>query len=160
MIKLVITEEFEDVNSLMDGLTYINSLIEQGYKTGYSPNWSLSGCEETKETETSDKGVKIARIVEILTKWGETTSTDLELNSNPCISSHTIRDKNLSILIEEFNIDGVHAVTYVDETVTDFDDIDYVDLSDDIIDEIYGLIEQYDTAQEKLHDSCRDEDRD
>ena len=50
------------------------------------------------------------------------------------------------------------AVTAVSKALgIDEDNVLYEDLSDDLIDEIYEIIDQYDVKQNKLHDSCKDE---
>lgn len=151
MIKVIINEEFENETSMIDGLNYIIGLIEQGNTSGYYPTWEIQTVpdEETKNT-------KILRIKEIIMEWGETTSTELELDCSPCISSHSSGGRNTSVLVEGFNEDDVNVITYIDETEINNEDIEYDELSEDIIDEILGVMENYNTDMEKTMKRCED----
>ena len=98
---------------------------------------------------------KIADIKRIIKVWGSTTPAELELNSSPCILS-TGNKTNVSQLIEGFNEDDVEVVSYVNETPVSEDSIEYEDLSDDIIDEIHSIIEDYETDSVKTDARCKD----
>ena len=152
MLNIIITEEFNDEKSLIEGLKHITNSIEKGYIYGYNPNWELK--------DSTEKDTQIEKIKSIIRKWGETTSTYLELDSSPCIYSQMISNRNKSKLIEQFKNNSVTVVTYLDETEIDEDEVDYKDLSDNTIDEICNLIENYDLSQQELYDSCRDENWD
>jgi hypothetical protein len=104
-----------------------------------------------------DKTEQIAEIKRIIAEWGCTTACELELDSSPCINSLGNGKNNVSQLVEMFNSDHVTAVTYHDDNEIGEEDIIYEDLSEDIIDEIYNHLEQYDIAQIKLYGSIKNE---
>jgi len=89
------------------------------------------------------KNEKIARIKEIIGELGSTSTYELELDCSPCINSIGNGRNNVSQLIERFYYDKVTAVTYHDELELGEEDIPYEDLSDDLIDEIFEIIEKY-----------------
>lgn len=102
------------------------------------------------------KTTKISRIKEIIGNWGATTTAELEADSSPCISSSGTNKMNVSTLVEEFNLNDVKIVTYNNETEIAEDEIPYEDLSEDVIDEILNLLEDYDTDNEKTYKRCQD----
>lgn len=105
-----------------------------------------------------EKHEQITEIKRIIAEWGSTTTCELELDSSPCINSIGNGKNNVSQLVEHFNAKDVTAVTYHDELELGEEDIAYEDLSEDLIDEIYQVIKQYDLAQIKLYDSIKNED--
>jgi hypothetical protein len=42
MLTIVIHDEFDDEKDLVDALRYISELIDDGYTSGYSPNWDIA----------------------------------------------------------------------------------------------------------------------
>jgi hypothetical protein len=104
-----------------------------------------------------NKAEQISEIKRILRDCceGSTSPMELEANSSPCISS--VGNKpNVSTLVEKFSDDGVIVVAYVDETEISSDFKEYEDLSEEIIDEIYNLLEQYEVGLEKTFKRCQD----
>jgi len=87
---------------------------------------------------------------------GSVTTGELELGSSPCIMS-TGNKTNISFLVETFGEDNVTVVHYVNETEISEDDVDYEDLSDDIVDEIYNLLEEYEIGLDKTMNKIRGE---
>jgi hypothetical protein len=100
------------------------------------------------------KAKTIKRIKAILGDWG---GTKLELDCSPCINSIGNGKNNVSQLIERFNVDSVTAITYHDELELGEEDIDYEDLSNELLDEILNIMEEYDVSMSKTIDKCRDE---
>jgi hypothetical protein len=147
MIKVIINEEFENETSMIDGLNYIIGLIEQGNTSGYYPTWNI--------VDISEKQSKIEHIKKVLSTWGMTSTAELELSSSPVYNN--ISGK-VCVLVEEFTEDYVRVVTYDDDIEIDEEDVPYEKLSDELIDEIHIIMENYDAEQEKLYDSIRDED--
>ncbi len=94
------------------------------------------------------KATKIAVIKRIIQVWGETTSTELELDASPCLSSTGTNKNNISMLVENFNSDDVTVITYHNETEINEVDIPYEDLNDDLIDEIHQIMLNYEEDQE------------
>jgi hypothetical protein len=91
----------------------------------------------------------IKRIKEIIGNWGGTTAGELELESSPCINSIGNGKNNVSQLVEYFNAEDVTAITYQDELELGEEDIIYEDLKDDILEEILGIMENYDLKMKK-----------
>ena len=108
------------------------------------------------QTIADTKTQKISRIKEIIGEWGATTTAELEADSSPCISSSGTNRMNVSTLVEGFNSDDVDIVTYNNETEIAEDTIPYEDLSEDVIDEILNLLEDYDTDNFKTIQRCED----
>lgn len=95
----------------------------------------------------------IKKIKAIIAKIGEVTSTEIQLDSSPCILSiggHTCQ------LIETFGQHKVTAVTYIHDREEDEDYISYEDLKKDILEEILFDLENYEVEQDKFLESCKD----
>lgn len=145
MVKIHINKECNDKNELSVLLRHIADLIDKG--ESYGNTWELIDISERQE--------KIEFIKKVLFTWGDTSTTELELESSPVYNNLTGK---ICTLVEEFTEDYVRVVTYDDDIYIHEVDIPYEKLSDELIDEIYDLIEQYNIVQEKLYDSIRDED--
>lgn len=100
------------------------------------------------------KEEQISEIKRIIRKWGSTSSVDLELESSPCIRSVGNGRDNISELVESFDKDSVEIITYHGEDEIDWRNEDYEDLSEDIIDEIYNILEQYEVFNLKTLKRC------
>lgn len=94
------------------------------------------------------KQKKIEEIKRIIGDWGSTDVCELEADHSPCISS-TGNKRNISVLAERFSVDDVEVVTYIDETEIGSEFWEYEKLSEEVIDDIYSLIEQYEVDCEK-----------
>ena len=145
MVKIQINHECNDTKELSVLLRHIADLIDKG--ESYGNTWELIDISERKKN--------IEYIKKVLSTWGMTSTAELELESSPVYNNLTGK---ICTLVEEFTKDYVHVVTYDDDIDIDEDDIPYEDLSDDLIDEIHTIMENYDVEQEKLYDSIRDED--
>lgn len=73
-----------------------------------------------------------------------TSTSELELESSPVFQNLNGR---LCSLVEEFLEDRVRIITYDDEMIINESDVDYEELSDDLIDEITTIIEDYEAEQ-------------
>ncbi len=103
------------------------------------------------------KASQISEIKKIIREWGSTSTSELELESSPCISSIGNDKQNVSQLVEMFYADHVEAITYQHDVEIGWDDIDYEDLSNEIINEIWHIMMDYDTEQQKTMDRCKSE---
>ena len=102
-----------------------------------------------------NKQETIKTIRGIISNWGSPiTDADMELISSPVINQ---MGKDHFSLAESFHLDYVGVTTYVHEIVTDETDIPYEDLSEDIIDEIWVALVDYEEYMLKTMDKCRDE---
>lgn len=101
--------------------------------------------ERLQEVLKIGNEAKITRINQIINEWGETTSTELNLNASPCLLSTGQGNYNISHLIENYYIDGVGINVYVG----DFENEDssyclpYEQLPTEILDEVYNIMEKY-----------------
>ena len=105
-----------------------------------------------------EKNEQIKEIKRIIGEWGSVTTAELELESSPCINSIGNGKNNVSQLVERFYSDEVEAITYNDELGIGSENIPYESLTEDVIDEIYNIICEYDAAQIKLYNSIKNED--
>ena len=121
-------------------------------------HWSFLIDIEKKEDWTGsnidgihqfDKARKISEIKHIIECWGETTSTDLELDSSPCLNSIGSGHKNISELVEKFKPNGVNTITFQGENELGYSHYSYEELSDEIITEILKIMESYDLKMDK-----------
>jgi len=150
-----------DKKDVFDTLDIINECLQERMNT-ISPQIIVNAindddieianeyvCGDTKEE-------KITQIKDIIEKWGSTTTCELELESSPCISNVGTNKVNISILIDDFYSDHVTATMYQNEIEISYDDYNYEDLSDEIIDEIYEIMENYDADMDKTQKRCED----
>jgi len=105
------------------------------------------------KTSGMQKRTIIKKIKTIINKVGELTSSQMELDSSPCLAT---MGKDSCQLVEGFGHHKVTAVIYVHETETGEDYIAYEDLSKDILEEILLDLENYELADDKLMESCKD----
>jgi hypothetical protein len=101
------------------------------------------------------KTEQISEIKRIIGEWGSTSCSELETESSPCIRTIGNGRNNISQLAETFCVDGVEAVTYQHDMEISWDNVDYEDLSEDIVDEIYHIIEQYEVSNLKTIKRCK-----
>ena len=98
---------------------------------------------------------KIGRIKSIIENWGSTTSGELALEASPCVNS--LAGGDVCELVESFNLDDVDTVVYDRKgNELDYNSYTYEELSEDIIDEIFDIMENYDVDMEKTMERCRD----
>jgi hypothetical protein len=132
MFKIHITKEAHTPEEMAETLKYIAKQIEEGYTSGYQPTWELK--DETGRQE------KIDYIKRVIREWGVVSTAELELECSPMYHSF---GKDHVMLIERFYNDWVEVVEYVHETDTDSHNVNYEELSDDLIDDICTTIENY-----------------
>ena len=100
------------------------------------------------------KAGKIAYIKKVLLDWGNTSCCELQRDHSPSMNS--LAGGRVCELVETFEPSGVGTVVYDDENEVDWNNYTYEELSDDIIDEIRDIMEQYETEQIKFKESCED----
>jgi hypothetical protein len=111
--------------------------------------------EGGSDTAPDPKGEKIAYIKKVLGEWGATSCTELELDHSPSLYSTGNGGGNVCELVEQFNADGVEAIVYDDEIELEYNNYSYDELSDDIIDEIVEIMEDYETDMLKTEKRCQ-----
>jgi len=80
----------------------------------------------------------------IIGDWGSVNTAERQLDCSPCVRSVGNGKQNVSDLIERFDVDGVEVVVYNDEIEVTSYDLKYEDLDDDILDEVYNILDIYD----------------
>jgi hypothetical protein len=105
-----------------------------------------------------DKQEVIDRIQDVLVKWGEFSIGEVDGEDvSPCVASHG----NLVDLAEYFNNTGVTVEVYNPSSHSsdsiDTYDLEYDELELDVLEEILMIAERYDAQEQKLFDSCKDE---
>jgi hypothetical protein len=112
-------------------------------------------ADEPEEFDLSeDRSEKIRYIKKVLNDWGNTSCCELELDHSPCLTSTGNGGGNVCELVEQFDVEGVETIVYDDDIELEYNNYKYDELEDDIIDEIFNIMEQYETEQEKLKESC------
>jgi hypothetical protein len=96
-----------------------------------------------------EKAKKIRRILSVLENWGNTTSGELRLDHSPCKSSIGEGKTAVVELVEYFNRTDIGTIVYQDEQELDENNYNYEELSDDLLDEILNIMENYDVDMEK-----------
>ena len=96
----------------------------------------------------------ISEIKSIIDKWGSVTTCDMELEASPVYNSF---GKDHFQLVESFNRTDVKVITYVHETEVEVFNVDYEDLSEELLYDIYDTLTQYDIGMEKTFEKIRNE---
>ena len=92
------------------------------------------------------KNDQISEINRIIREWGAISCGELLLDCSPCVAS--IGD-NIVQLAERFNDNGITAITYVYDREVDECEIPYDNLSEEIVDEIYNIIVEYENEMKE-----------
>jgi hypothetical protein len=96
----------------------------------------------------------ISEIKSIIDKWGSVTSKEQELEASPVYNTF---GKDHIQLVERFNRNSVTIVSYIHETEVDEFDVDYDQLSEELLYDIYDALTQYDVGMEKTFQKIRNE---
>lgn len=101
-----------------------------------------------------EKQKYISEIKSIIDKWGSVTSKEQELEASPVYNTF---GKDHIQLVERFNRNSVTIVSYIHETEVDEFDVDYDQLSEELLYDIYDILTQYDIGMEKTFEKIRNE---
>jgi hypothetical protein len=108
--------------------------------------------KELEPLKAMIKSNQINKIKEIIEDWGVVTSSELSLDSSPCLNS--IGD-DIVQLVEFFNIDDITSVIYVDGQEHSQIDVPYEELPTDVLDEVYEIMKAYETDMIKTYDRTK-----
>lgn len=99
-----------------------------------------------------NKQEKIQSIRDIIENYGgfDVNDTDHEC---PVISAV----ENQKVLIERVNNTDVDCLEYVDEIVVDYFNFSFEELAEELLDEIFEIASYFGFSQEKLFNSCENE---
>ncbi len=100
---------------------------------------------------SGDKSEKIRYIKEVLGEWGSTSSGELELEHSPCLN---MGGGKVRELVERFYFDNVETVIYDGMIELEYNNYFYEELPDNIIDEIYEIMEDYEADMLKTEKRC------
>ena len=170
VLKLILNLEFsedintdEEINEVAENVR--KALVHAVDTAGLSPEDSDAYTKEISITcpwndleilhsidGANNKSDKIKYIKDVVKTWGNTSCSELMLDHSPCKNSIGNGKANVSELIEEFYPDYVSAVTYNDEIELGYNDYKYEDLEEYLIDEIYQIMQDYETEKEKGSD--------
>jgi len=90
-----------------------------------------------------DLTTKIQYIVKIIDTYGSFNMVDMEAETSVLVN---FIGPNITQLANEFYVHGMDVTTYIHETATDHDFMDYEECDSDVIDDIVTLIEQYEAS--------------
>ena len=96
----------------------------------------------------------ISEIKSIIDKWGGITTCEMELDTSPVYNTF---GKDHIQLVERFNCNSVTIVSYIHETEVDEFDVDYDQLSENLLYDIYDILDQYNVGMEKTFEKIRNE---
>lgn len=99
-----------------------------------------------------EKENKIKYIKKVLGDWGATSCCERERDHSPSMNS--LAGGRICELVESFTVDGVETVVYDDENEIDWFNYSYEELSDDIIDEIVEIMEDYEADMLRTEKRC------
>lgn len=135
-------KEFEEL-ALKDGFIY-DSL--EDFESAFNAEHFSTATHQLRIVEELrvPSEEKIKEIQSIVNKWGAVTSRELELDSSPCFAVTGTNKNVLGQLVENFNLNSVTVVSYHNAIEINEFEVPYEDLRDDLIDEIYQIIQDYD----------------
>ena len=100
------------------------------------------------------KHSKIAYIKKVIKEWGSTTAFAQDVESAPIMNS--LAGGDVCELVEEFENNGVGTIVYDRHgEEIDWHNYDYEDLSEDLIDEISMIIEDYEADMLRTEKRCQ-----
>lgn len=99
-----------------------------------------------------ERNKKIAYIKKVIGEWGATSCCERERDHSPSMNS--LAGGRVCELVEQFYLNGVETVVYDDQTELDWNNYTYEELSDDIIDEIVEIMEDYEADMLKTEKRC------
>jgi hypothetical protein len=126
-------------------------LMHWSFLINISTQADITGCN-TDGIDMDEKASKISYIKKVLNEWGNTSCCELELDHSPSLNS--LAGGRVCELVEEFYADHVSAISYDDDVELGYNDYDYEDLSEDIIDEIKEIMVDYEADMLKTEKRC------
>jgi hypothetical protein len=99
-----------------------------------------------------ERNKKIAYIKKVIGDWGATSCCERERDHSPSMNS--LAGGRVCELVEQFYADGVETVVYDDQTELDWNNYKYEELSDDVINEIVEIMEDYEADMLKTEKRC------
>lgn len=95
----------------------------------------------------------IKKIKTLIEEWGSFNISEVEHEGSPVVKR---MGKDSSQCIDSFDKNGVGTTIYVHEIETETEDIDYEDLSVEILEDVLRIVELYEVDMQKTMDRCKD----
>jgi len=146
-----------ELEQAQQAIDLINGVLQRE-PHGLSVQIMSSGLDDSDvngEAPADDPDWMVDRITEIIREWGETSTYELEADCSPCLYSHGNKP-NTSALVEKFDLTTCLVVTYVDEIETSENWVKYEDLDEEVLHQIYDLLEPWDVENHKTRKRCED----
>jgi hypothetical protein len=100
-----------------------------------------------------NKEKSIRSIKNIIKEWGTFTVAELEGHSSPIVSQV---NENHEVLMESFDINGVHTTEYVHGLATSDGFYSYDELTEEQLNDVLYLAAEYDAICWKTQERCDD----
>lgn len=94
----------------------------------------------------------ISKIKSIVNEWGVFSINEVDGEECPILSK---QNKNSEVLIEKVGTYSVQCTEYVHGKEVDEYDVDYIELTDEQLTDVFRIAEQYETEQEKTWKRCQ-----
>jgi hypothetical protein len=104
------------------------------------------------EEDDNGKSEKIDYIKKVIGDWGATSCCELERDHSPSMMS--LAGGEVAELVEQFNANGVETVVYSGELEIAWNNYKYEELSEEVLDEIVQIMEDYEAIQLKTEKRC------
>lgn len=142
-----------DANSPLEAAKKALAVMRDSHSTATFFKVTDNETNETSDIDLEDDSIGTIRYIKrVIGEYGSTSTWEMESDYSPCISS--IGEN--SVLAERFTDCGVETVTYAGELVVAEDFIPYEKLSNEVLDDICMLIEQYEADQLKTNKRIAD----
>jgi hypothetical protein len=106
----------------------------------------------TDGIDYDSKAQKIAYIKKVIGDWGSTSCCERERDHSPSMNS--LAGGRVCELVEDFQLDCVGTVVYDDDNEVDWNNYNYDELSDEVLDEIVEIMEDYEADMLKTEKRC------
>lgn len=128
-------------------------LLHWSFLLDYEKKVDITGTN-TDGIDYNQKAINIERIKSILAVWGSTSCTERECESSPTLNS--LGSGDICELVETFYSDSVETIVYDNGTEKEYNSYQYEELSEEIIDEILEIVDEYEADMLKTEKRCAD----
>ncbi len=112
----------------------------------------IEALQELIAGQRTQREENIKRIKDVILTWGSTNCVERERDHSPSMNS--MAGGRICELVEQFNANGVETVVYDDDNEVDWNNYKYEELSDEVINEILEIIDDYEADMLKTEKRC------
>ena len=112
----------------------------------------IEALKELAAGKRAQREENIKRIKDVIITWGSTSCCERERDHSPSMNS--LAGGRVCELVEQFHADCVETVVYDDENEVDWNTYKYEELSDEVLDEILEIIDDYEADMLKTEKRC------